>query len=148
LSKLIDIRPLLPNTSSVPGQTHSEQLRESAVKNPVIQVGDLNFRPDDLSQLLQGNTNDELSALRKIATRIVQQQQGEEAAAPGLNVVPPYEGQRYRFSRGVQVSEKEPLFLELSFSPAAGLGFGRGVLVTIGLLALAGLLTGKMGRAA
>ncbi len=119
----------------------SEQLRESAVRNPVIQIGDLNFRPDDLSQLLQGNTNDEISALRKIATRIVQQQQGGEAAGTGLDVVPPYEGRRYRFSRGVQVSENDPLTLELSFSPIAGVGFWRGALVGVLLLAFAMLMS-------
>ena len=118
-----------------------EQLRESASRNPVIQMGDLNFRPGDLSQLLQGNSNDDLIAFRKIAARIVQQQRGEEIASPGLDISPPYEGNRYRFTRGVQVTENSPLNLRMSFSTFGGTSgwkwFLAAVLVAALVVALA-----------
>jgi hypothetical protein len=118
----------------------SEQLRESASRNPVIQMGDLNFRPGDLSQLLQGNSNDELLALRKIASRIVEQQQGEEIASPGLDISPPYEGNRYRFARRIQVSENAPLSLDLRFSRLPVTGLWRWGAVTMLLVIFAGLI--------
>lgn len=93
-----------------------DQLRQSATKNPVLQMGEVNFRPDDLSELLQGNTTDELNAFRRIATRMVEQQQSGETQVPGLDLAPPEEGNRYRFERGVQVANDAPLYLEVKFA--------------------------------
>ena len=124
----------------------SEQLLESASRNPVIQMGDLNFRPGDLSQLLQGNSNDELMALRKIASRIVQQQHGEEGSSPGLDITPPYEGNRYRFSRGIQVTENAPLTLKLKFSSNQGTGFFRSIALLVMLAILALLVVIPIGK--
>ena len=124
-----------------------EQLRESASRNPVIQLGELDFRPEDLSQLLQGNTSEELNAFRRIAERIVEQQSGEEIAPAGLDISPPNEGNRYRFVRGVQVTENEALKLQLVFSPETKAGGWRGLAAAVLVILLAGVFVTRFGTA-
>ncbi len=54
----------------------NEQLKQGAAVNRVLNEGDVNFRPEELPQLLQGNSSDDNASLQRIAGKIVRQQQG------------------------------------------------------------------------
>ncbi|MDB4733176.1 hypothetical protein OAF42_01900 [Planctomicrobium sp.] len=93
----------------------NEQLRQAAAGNPVLQQDQLNFRPQQLSQLLQGNTTADNAVLQKIAGRLVQHQHTTEPAPQAILISLPEEGNVYTFGRSVQVSENAPLELDLDF---------------------------------
>lgn len=95
----------------------SDQLRQGAAANRVLTEGDLNYRPEEISQLLQGNNDDENAGLTRIAGKIVRQQEGEEPLARPMGLVLPSEGQVYRFQRALQVAESAPLELNLGIAP-------------------------------
>jgi hypothetical protein len=124
----------------------NEQVKQGAAFNRVLNEGDLNYRPDELPQLLQGNTSDDNASLQRIAGKIVRQQQGTESIARPMGLVLPTEGMVYRFERPLQVAENAPLNLELGYAPQARLAWWR-VFVGVVLLAVAALLfAGRIGR--
>ncbi|MBF6689872.1 hypothetical protein, partial [Acinetobacter baumannii] len=81
----------------------NEQLEHAANLNPLINSGRANFKPQELDQLLTGNTAEENSALRTIATRIVDQQLGIEPAPNAIDVTLPERGRVATFTRSLQV---------------------------------------------
>lgn len=93
----------------------NQQLQQAAAANPILQQGELNFRPQELSQLLAGNTSDDNAVLQQIAGRLVQHQRTTEPAPQAILISMPEEGTVYRFSRGVQVAEDTALQLDLEF---------------------------------
>ncbi|MFO0977902.1 MAG: hypothetical protein U0996_15970 [Planctomycetaceae bacterium] len=93
----------------------NKQLREAAAENPVLQQDKLNFRPQQLSQLLRGNTTEDNVVLQRIAARLVQHQHTTEPAPQAIIISLPEEGDIYTFGRTVQVAENAPLELELDF---------------------------------
>jgi Nodulation protein S (NodS) len=93
----------------------NEQLRQAAAENPVLQQDQLNFRPQELSQLLRGNTTADNAILQQIAGRLVQHQHTTEPAPQAIIISLPEEGDVYTFGRSVQVAENAPLELELDF---------------------------------
>jgi hypothetical protein len=103
----------------------NEQLKQGAAVNRVLNEGDVNFRPEELPQLLQGNSSDDNASLQRIAGKIVRQQQGTEAIARPMGLVLPTEGMVYRFERPLQVAENAPLNLELGYAPQARLAWWR-----------------------
>ena len=117
----------------------NEQLKQGAAANPVLQQGELNFRPQELVQLLQGNSSDDNAVLQRIAGKIVRQQQAQETVARPMGLVLPTEGLVYRFERSLQVAENVPLELDLSFAPLYRTGWWRIILGTV-LLAVLALL--------
>lgn len=124
-----------------------EQLKEGAIdKNRVLQDGDLNFRPQELSQLLQGNTSEDNAVLQRIAGRLVKHQRTTEPAPQAITITLPEEGTVYSFGRTVQVAENAPLELRLRFDSVQRLGFWRIVLVLALLAALAGTLVFSVRR--
>ena len=115
----------------------SEQLKQGAAANPVLQDGRVNVSPQDISQLMQGNSGEDNAVLHRIGTRMVQQQRSAEPATQALTVTLPEEGTVYSFNRAVQVSEDAPLELELSFDKTQRLSIWR-FAALVALLAVLG----------
>ncbi len=95
--------------------TGNEQMLQAAATNPILQQEQLNYRPQELSQLLAGNSKEENAILQQIAGRLVQHQRTTESAPQAITISLPEEGNLYRFRRSVQVAENAPLDLQLRF---------------------------------
>jgi hypothetical protein len=108
-------RLLLDNDRGGGTITDNEQLRQAATTNPILQQEQMNYRPQELSQLLAGNTKEEIATLQKIAGRLVQHQRTTEPAPQAILISLPEEGNIYSFRRSVQVAENAPLELQLQF---------------------------------
>jgi hypothetical protein len=90
----------------------NEQLEQAANLNPFLQGKD-SFKPQQVDQLLMGNTLEENTALRGIAAKIVDQQLGSDRAPGAIDVTLPERGQVLTFTRSVQVDGGAPLELRL-----------------------------------
>lgn len=90
----------------------NEQLEQAANLNPFMQ-GKTNFDPRQVDQLLMGNTMEENTALRGIATRLVEQQLAAEPAPSAIDVTLPQKGRVLTFARSLQVDGDAPLGLSL-----------------------------------
>ena len=123
----------------------NQQMREAAAVNPILQQDQLNFRPQELSQLLQGNTSEDNAVLQQIAGRLVQHQRTTEPAPQAIIISLPEEGTVYTFHRSVQVAENAPLELDLRFGSKRETPIGKSLLA-IGLLGAlaAGLASAKL----
>jgi hypothetical protein len=93
----------------------NEQIRQAASANPILQQEQLNYRPQELSQLLAGNSKEDNAILQAIAGRLVQHQRTTEPAPQAITISLPEEGNVYRFRRSVQVAENVPLELQMEF---------------------------------
>ena len=109
-------RLYLDNNAEDAGMSDNQQLREAAAVNPILQKDAMNFRPQELSQLLRGNTQEDNAVLQKIAARLVQHQHTTDPAPQAIVISLPEEGPVYTFSRSVQVAENAPLELDLDFA--------------------------------
>jgi hypothetical protein len=109
-------RMYLDNDFSDTSVEENEQLRNAANMNPILQQNDINFRPQEMSQLLAGNSSKDNAGLQQIAGRLVQHQRSTEPAPQAIVISVPDDGTVYSFVRGVQVAENAPLELELEFS--------------------------------
>jgi hypothetical protein len=138
---------LYVDNSPVDGNAKDDsQIRAAAANNPILRQEQLNFRPQELSQLLQGNTNEDNAVLQQIAARLVQHQRTTEPAPQTILISLPEEGSVYNFTRSVQVAENAQLELDLDFALERRLQFWRSGLL-LGLLAgIAGLLAWGMVR--
>ncbi len=125
----------------------NDQLKQGAAANRVLNEGDLNFRPEELPQLLQGNSSDENASLQRIAGKIVRQQEGAEALARPMGLVLPSEGMVYRFERSLSVAENAPLDLEIGFAPHDRLGWWRLAMGVVLLFAVTLLLASRVAGA-
>lgn len=105
---------LLDNRMAVPGQEQNPQLDRAAEVNPVLR-GSYNYDPKQFDRFLEGNTADENTALKEIASRIVNQQLAVEPAPAALDVTLPERGTVLGFSRSVQVDGKKPMSIDLEF---------------------------------
>jgi len=133
-------RLYLDNNRSDAALVDNKQLREAAAENPVLQQDQLNFRPQQLSQLLRGNTTEDNAVLQQIAGRLVQHQRTTEPAPQAIIISLPEEGAVYTFSRSVQVAENAPLELDLHFGSQFRLHRWQTALVLALLAALAATL--------
>lgn len=115
----------------------NEQLRQAAVDNPILQQDQMNFRPQELSQLLGGNTTEDNAILQQIAGRLVQHQHTTEPAPQAILISLPEEGGVYTFSRSVQVAENEPLQLNLRFDLQRRLPIWQAVILLALLVTMA-----------
>ena len=93
--------------------TLDQQWKQAATINPILQQNQVNFRPQQLSALLQGNSSADNQALLKIAARLVQHQHSTQPAPQAIRINMPEEGNVYTFRRSVQVAEKAPLEIEV-----------------------------------
>ena len=93
----------------------NQQIRNAAATNPILQHDELRFRPQQLSELLRGNTSEDNAVLGQLAARLVRHQRSTEPAPQAIIVSLPDEGSVYTFGRSVQVAENAPLELDLDF---------------------------------
>ncbi len=110
----------------------NEQLEQAASLNPYMQ-GKVNFDPQQLDQLLMGNTLEENTALRGIAARLVDQQLAAEPAPGAIDVTLPERGRVLTFTRSLQVDGAAPLELKLEIGPMHRTGYVFSALVLIAL---------------
>jgi hypothetical protein len=134
-------RLYLDNSRNDTAVVDNQQLREAAADNPVLQRDQLNFRPQQLSQLLRGNTTEDNAVLQQIAGRLVQHQHTTEPAPQAIIISLPEEGSVYTFSRSVQVAQNAPLELDLQFGSQFRLQLWQTALVLALLAVLAMTLT-------
>jgi len=112
----------------------NEQLEQAASLNPFMQ-GKINFNPQQVDQLLMGNTLEENTALRGIAGRIVEQQLAAEPAPSVIDVTLPERGRVLTFTRSLQVDGSAPLDLSLEIGKVNRTG-GIPVFMILAALAL------------
>lgn len=113
----------------------NEQQQQAAAINPILQAEQLNYRPQELSQLLAGNSSEDNAILQQIAGRLVQHQRTTEPAPQAILISLPEEGNIYSFRRSVQVAEKSALELRLQFQSQYKLNEWQWLLIA-GLLGL------------
>jgi hypothetical protein len=134
-------RLYLDNNRGSATTSDNEQLRQAAATNPILQQEQLNYRPQELTQLLAGNTKEDNAILQKIAGRLVQHQRTTEPAPQAIIISLPEEGNIYSFRRSVQVAENAPLELNLQFNSQYKLRTWQWVmlagLILVGICALA-----------
>jgi hypothetical protein len=141
-------RLYLDNSQEGAEMTTNEQLRQAAAENPVLQQDQLNFRPQELSQLLRGNTTEDNTVLQQIAAHLVQHQHTTETAPQAIIISLPEEGDVYTFGRSVQVSENASLELDLDLGSKLKLHLWRIAAVLVLLAAIGaslGFVTTKNG---
>jgi hypothetical protein len=119
-------------------------LEQAANLNPFMQ-GKLNFNPQQVDQLLMGNTVEENTALRGIASRIVDQQLAVEPAPGAIDVTLPQAGEVLTFTRSLQVDGAAPLELTLKVEKLAGAG-ARSAAWLLAAVALLAVLARGGGR--
>ena len=122
----------------------NEQLEQAASLNPFMR-GKVNFDPQQVDQLLMGNTVEENAALHGIAARLVDQQLAAEPAPGAIDVTLPERGRVVTFTRSLQVNGGAPLELWLSVGsfPFASLRFG--ILAMLVVAAIAAITPGRLG---
>jgi hypothetical protein len=130
-------RLYLDNSREDAEQIDNQQLREAAAVNPVLQQDQLNFRPQELSQLLRGNTTEDNAVLQQIAGRLVQHQHSTEPAPQAIIISLPEEGEVYTFGRSVHVAENVPMELQLDFGSKFRLPLWQTVIVLVLLVSTA-----------
>ena len=113
----------------------NEQLEQAASLNPFMQ-GKVNFDPQQVDQLLMGNTVEENTALHGIATRLVDQQLTAEPAPGAIDVTLAERGRVVTFTRSLQVDGGAPLELNLKVGRIARTSLGFSAFL---LLAAAGI---------
>jgi hypothetical protein len=115
----------------------NEQIEQAANLNPLMR-GKLDFDPQQLDQLLMGNTVEENTALHGIAVRIVDQQLAADVAPRAIDVSLPERGEVVTFARSLQVNGDAPLELTVTIRPARSSGrwFGLGLLASLGAVGL------------
>ncbi|MEO6995163.1 MAG: hypothetical protein ABI273_16275 [Lacunisphaera sp.] len=96
----------------------NEQLEQAANLNPLMQ-NKLNFNPQDMDQLLMGNTAEENVALKGIAARLVDQQLNNEPAPAAIDVTLAENGRVLTFTRSLQVDGTAPLELKVEVAKTA-----------------------------
>jgi len=130
----------LENDRNETALADNKQLRQAAAENPILQQDQLNFRPQQLSQLLRGNTTEGNAILQQIASRLVQHQRTTEPAPQAITISLPEEGTVYTFGRSVQVAEDALLELDLRFDSQHGLHYWQTILVLALLVTMAAAL--------
>ncbi|GHC64418.1 hypothetical protein [Roseibacillus persicicus] len=108
----------------------NSQLEIAAASNGILQ-GEVNFRPEELGQLLLGNSREENDFLRRIADRLVKHQKATEPAPQAISVPVPEEGRVFVFRRSVRVDEGKPLELGMKLGKSGSADTFRVVVVLL-----------------
>ena len=130
-------RLYLDNKGSDAIAAENEQMIQAAEANPILQQNELNFRPQQMSQLFGGNTSQDNYVLMEIAGRLVKHQRSTEPAPQAIVISMPEEGRVYSFSRGVQVAKNVPLELDLKFDSEYKLAEWQWLLLAVFVVVLA-----------
>jgi hypothetical protein len=120
----------------------NEQLEQAANLNPFLQGKDT-FHPQLIDELLMGNSVEENTALRGIATKIVDQQLGGDPAPGAIDVTLAERGNVLTFTRSVQVDGGAPLELMLEVEKLRRSNLLLSALLLMGVAAIAAM---EMGR--
>ena len=134
-------RLYLDNNRDDTASIGNEQIRQAAADNPILQQDQLNFRPQQFSQLLRGNTSEDNAILQQIASRLVQHQRSTVTAPQAIIISLPEEGTVYTFGRSVQVAQNAPLELDLDFGLQRRIRPWQAILVLVLLASFAATLT-------
>lgn len=134
-------RIYLDNKPSDSALSDNPQFREAASDNPILHQDAVDFHPQQLSELLRGNSTEDNAVLGQIAGRLVQHQHTTDPAPQAILISLPEEGVVYTFSRSVQVAENEPLELELEFALQHRLAVWQTALLILLLTLFAAILT-------
>ena len=116
----------------------NEQMEQAASLNPLMQ-NKLNFNPQEIDQLLMGNTADENTALKGIATRLVDQQLAAEPAPNAIDVTLTENGRVLTFTRSLQVDGGAPLELQLEVGQIAYTNLRFAIMLMLALAAIAAI---------
>ncbi|HVU18881.1 MAG TPA: hypothetical protein VHD32_18395 [Candidatus Didemnitutus sp.] len=116
----------------------NELLEQAAGQNPLMQ-GRLNFNPQELDQLLLGNSPEETTALKGIAARLVDQQLSAEPAPGAIDVTLRGNGRMLLFTRSLQVDGATPLELSLQLGRETSEGI-RYSLLAVAILGVIGTI--------
>lgn len=118
----------------------NQQLEQAARLNPLMS-GKVNFDPQQVDQLLMGNSESENAALGGIASRLVDQQLSGDVSPGAVDLTLPERGRVLTFTRSLQVDGGSPLALRLGLgrSTTEYLGFG------CALVAILGTIGGSLG---
>ena len=117
------------------------QLKQAASANPLF-FGNTNYNPQEVDNLLLGNTDLETAALKRIAGRLVSQQLAAEPAVQGIDVSAQGHGTVHAFHRSVQVDGDAPLQLDLKLAQTRGSSLGAALLALLGAAGI-GMLAGR-----
>ena len=85
----------------------------------------MNFKLQEMTEILRGNSMEDNEVLQRIAARLVQHQRGTESTPQAIVISLPEEGEVSTFSRSVQVTENAPLELNLTFASNLDIPMGR-----------------------
>lgn len=127
------------------GIIRNEQFEQSATANPLMR-GELNYAPAEVDALLAGNSKQDTSALKRMAGRIVSQQQAAEPASQAIESQLPEHGTVYKFARSVQVAGGAPLQLEFALEHEEEPELWRAVSLLVCVLLLLGCALGAQVR--
>ena len=116
----------------------NEQLEQAASLNPLMQ-NKLNFNPQEMDQLLMGNTADENTALKGIAARLVDQQLAAEPAPGAIDVTLTENGRVLTFTRSLQVDGGAPLELKLEVGKIAYANLRFTIILMLALAVIAAI---------
>ena len=108
-------RLYLDNKADDPSFQRNAQLELAAARNPIVNKGELGYRPQEFSVFLEGNSEEDNAVFRRIATQLVSHQRSTEPAPQAISVTLPDEGKVFTFARSVQVEEGAALRLDLRF---------------------------------
>jgi hypothetical protein len=118
--------------------TRNEPLEQAASLNPFMR-GKVNFDPQQVDQLLMGNTAEENTALRGIASRLVDQQLAAEPAPAAIDVTLPERGRVLTFTRSLQVDGAAPLQLKLTVGKMGATNIRFSLVAMLAVAAIAAL---------
>lgn len=124
------------------GGAVNDQVAQAARENPLLQ-GQQEFDQRQMDQLLQGNTSEEISALKRLADRIVNQQAAANPALSNLEIALPERGTALNFTRSVQVDGDAPLVLDLKMAPLRKASFLPSIVLLALVAALAAVVRPK-----
>ncbi len=127
-------RLYLDNRVEDMGGFRNDELEIAAASNSILQ-GEVNFKPEQLEQLLRGNSWQETSFLRRIADRLVKHQKASEPAPQAISVPIPEEGRVFVFRRSVRVDEGKPLELAMALQKNGSARSGQVIFVLLLLAA-------------
>lgn len=118
----------------------------AAQQKEVAQEDLLNFTDQDLQSVLRGNTADENEALRRLAARLIDQQQAVPAKPQAIETILPQQGQTASFSRSLQVNDRAELVIEIEGKRSDSGRAGAPLLILLLLAALAFGVSAASGR--
>jgi hypothetical protein len=121
----------------------SQQIEQQQAAIPLQQGKGVNYTQAQVKQVMDLNTIEDNSAFRRLAERIVRQQEVIEAEAGAIQATLPGVGQELRFSQSVQSKGGDDLVVKLT-AKATGTAFPAGklgqlllIFIVLGLIRLA-----------